>query len=74
MNSNTQDRPGIIAPPPLIYLAGFGIGLLLYRLLPLALLPEGLARILGWSLHCSFGARCAIAAGAGPGRHLGRSL
>jgi hypothetical protein len=39
MNSNTQDKPGIIAPPPLIYLAGFGMGLLLHRLLPLALLP-----------------------------------
>jgi protein-S-isoprenylcysteine O-methyltransferase Ste14 len=50
MNSNTQDKPGIIAPPPLIYLAGFGMGLLLHRLLPLALLPEELARILGWSL------------------------
>jgi protein-S-isoprenylcysteine O-methyltransferase Ste14 len=50
VNSNTQDKAGIIAPPPLIYLAGFGMGLLLHRLLPMALLPEGLARILGWSL------------------------
>ena len=50
MNSNIQDKPGIIAPPPLIYLAGLGMGLLLHRLLPLALLPEELTRILGWSL------------------------
>jgi protein-S-isoprenylcysteine O-methyltransferase Ste14 len=48
--SPNQDRPSIIAPPPLIYLAGFGVGLLLDLVFPLPLLPEGLARILGWLL------------------------
>ncbi len=45
-----QDRPGIIAPPPLIYLAGFGVGLLVDLAFSLPLLPERLARILGWLL------------------------
>lgn len=35
MSTNTQDNPGVIAPPPLIYLGGLALGLLLHRLLPL---------------------------------------
>ena len=41
-----QDAPGVIAPPPLIYLAGLGIGFGLDALLPSASFPEWLA----WSL------------------------
>jgi protein-S-isoprenylcysteine O-methyltransferase Ste14 len=33
------DTPGVVAPPPLIYLAGLGIGFVLEALLPSASLP-----------------------------------
>ena len=39
----TQDTPGVIALPPLIYLAGFCIGVVLELLLPSASLPTWLA-------------------------------
>lgn len=44
------DRPGIIAPPPLIYLLPFGTGLWLQGRLPLPLELGGLAPWLGWML------------------------
>ena len=44
--SAKRDAPGVIAPPPLIYLAGLGIGFGLDALLPSASLPGWLA----WSL------------------------
>jgi protein-S-isoprenylcysteine O-methyltransferase Ste14 len=44
--SPKRDAPGVIAPPPLIYLAGLGIGFGLDALLPSASLPGSLA----WSL------------------------
>ncbi len=40
MTENTQDNPGVIAPPPFIYLGGLALGLLLHRLLPLKYLPR----------------------------------
>jgi protein-S-isoprenylcysteine O-methyltransferase Ste14 len=40
MNANTLDNPGVIAPPPLIYMGGLAIGLLLHRLIPLKNLPH----------------------------------
>lgn len=40
MNANTQDNPGVIAPPPLIYMGGLALGLLLHRLVPLKYLPR----------------------------------
>ncbi len=39
MNANTQDNPGVIAPPPLIYMGGLALGLILQRLIPLEYLP-----------------------------------
>ncbi len=42
-----QDTPGVIAPPPLIYLAGLVIGLGLGHLAPTPILPHGLAYGLG---------------------------
>jgi len=42
-----RDAPGVIAPPPLIYLAGLGIGFGLDALLPSASLPETLGTVLG---------------------------
>jgi protein-S-isoprenylcysteine O-methyltransferase Ste14 len=45
-----RDAPGVIAPPPLIFLAGLGIGFGLDALLPSASLPETLGTVLGWLL------------------------
>ncbi|MBC7811135.1 MAG: isoprenylcysteine carboxylmethyltransferase family protein [Burkholderiales bacterium] len=40
--TNNRDNPGVIAPPPLIFLAGTVLGLLLHWLLPLRLIPDAL--------------------------------
>jgi protein-S-isoprenylcysteine O-methyltransferase Ste14 len=45
-----QDKAGVVAPPPLIYLAALVTGLLLNRRLPSAFLPRTIARLLGWPL------------------------
>jgi protein-S-isoprenylcysteine O-methyltransferase Ste14 len=45
-----RDRPGVIAPPPVIYLAGLGLGFLLEALLPSASLPNALSIPLGIAL------------------------
>jgi len=50
MPDDEQDKPGIVAPPPLIYLGALIFGLLLNRRLPIGFLPRGIARGLGWSL------------------------
>jgi protein-S-isoprenylcysteine O-methyltransferase Ste14 len=50
MPGDEQDKPGIVAPPPLIYLGALIFGLLLNRRLPIGFLPRGIARVLGWSL------------------------
>jgi protein-S-isoprenylcysteine O-methyltransferase Ste14 len=42
-----NDAPGVIAPPPLIYLAGLAIGFGLDAILPSASLPSSLALPLG---------------------------
>jgi len=46
----TPDNPGVIAPPPLIYASALAIGLLANRLYPIAFVPRGLSRVLGWPL------------------------
>ncbi len=48
-----RDAPGVIAPPPLIYLAGLGIGFGLDALLPSASLPDALGTALGCLLLAS---------------------
>ena len=48
MKDNLPDRPGVIAPPPLIYLLPFGAGLWLQHRLPLEL--GEWAPWLGWPL------------------------
>ena len=45
MADNTQDNPGVIAPPPLIYLGALVIGLLLHARFPLRFLPRGWTRL-----------------------------
>ncbi len=42
MNDASRDIPGVIAPPPLIYLAGLALGLVAGRLWPLRLVPNPL--------------------------------
>ena len=42
-----QETSGVIAPPPLIYLAGLVTGLLLSAAAPIPFLPRGLAHALG---------------------------
>jgi protein-S-isoprenylcysteine O-methyltransferase Ste14 len=43
-----SENPGVIAPPPLIFAAGLGAGLLLNRLRPTPFLPRPHSRLLGW--------------------------
>jgi len=48
MATQTGDKPGVIAPPPLIYLGFLMVGLGLNRVAPLPIHPA--ARILGGAL------------------------
>jgi len=51
--SSPPAHPGVRFPPPLLFLLGFAVGLLLHRLWPLALLPGGPSRaslIAAWGL------------------------
>jgi protein-S-isoprenylcysteine O-methyltransferase Ste14 len=50
MPGDEQDKAGIIAPPPLIYLRALIFGLLLSRRFPIPFLPRRMARGLGWPL------------------------
>ena len=47
MRDNTPDTPGVIAPPPFIYLCTLTIGLLLSVVFPVAFLPNELRLVLG---------------------------
>ena len=48
--ADDQDNPGILVPPPLIYLLPLLVGLLLDRRSHVPFLPRTAARSLGWSL------------------------
>jgi protein-S-isoprenylcysteine O-methyltransferase Ste14 len=50
MPSDEQDKAGVLAPPPLIYLGTLIFGLLLGRRLPVGFLPRKMARGLGLPL------------------------
>ena len=50
MPGDEQDKAGVVAPPPLIYLGALVLGLLLHRRFPVAFLPHGVTRGLGWPL------------------------
>ena len=50
MPSDDQDKAGVVAPPPVIYLGALVFGLLLNRRFPIAFLPCKIARSLGWPL------------------------
>jgi protein-S-isoprenylcysteine O-methyltransferase Ste14 len=45
-----RDISGVIAPPPLVFLAGLGVGFALEALLPGSSVPDALAWILGGAL------------------------
>src|SRR5687767_6947226 len=50
MPSDEQDKAGVVAPPPLIYLGALIFGLLLGKRFPMRFLPRRMARGLGWPL------------------------
>jgi protein-S-isoprenylcysteine O-methyltransferase Ste14 len=50
MPGDEQDKAGVAAPPPLIYLGLLVFGLLLGRRFPIPFLPRRIARSLGWPL------------------------
>ena len=50
MPSDEQDKAGIVAPPPLVYLGTLGFGLLLNRKFPITFLPRRISRGFGWPL------------------------
>ncbi len=47
MTGSTQDNPGVVAPPPLIYAGALAIGLIVHRFFPVKFLPGAGARLLG---------------------------
>jgi protein-S-isoprenylcysteine O-methyltransferase Ste14 len=49
-SDDAQDKAGVVAPPPLIYLGALVFGLLLGRRFPIGFLPRGMARGFGWPL------------------------
>jgi protein-S-isoprenylcysteine O-methyltransferase Ste14 len=50
MPGDEQDKAGVVAPPPLIYLGALLFGLLLNGRFPIVFLPHRIARGLGWLL------------------------
>jgi protein-S-isoprenylcysteine O-methyltransferase Ste14 len=50
MPSDDQDKAGVVAPPPVVYLGALVFGLVLNRRFPIAFLPRRIARNLGWLL------------------------
>ncbi len=50
MPNDDQDKAGVVAPPPVIYLGALVFGLLLSRRFPIAFLPRRISHILGWPL------------------------
>ncbi len=48
--TDERDNPGVVAPPPLIYLGPLVLGLLLNGRFPMPFLPREYRRVLGWPL------------------------
>lgn len=49
MDREIPDRPGVAAPPPLIYAGGFALSYLIENFLPTSLFPETMSAFVGWS-------------------------
>lgn len=67
-----RDAAGVIAPPPLIYLAALVIGVALHYLVPTRFIPRGLAHGLGAALMLI--AVCLFFWGLRAMRHAGTSV
>jgi protein-S-isoprenylcysteine O-methyltransferase Ste14 len=50
VTDDERDNAGVVAPPPLIYLAPLILGLVLNRRVPAPFLPQAATRTLGWPL------------------------
>lgn len=50
MDDEKPDNPGVITPPPLIYLAALAAGLLVNSIYPVRSLPRGVSRVTGLPL------------------------
>lgn len=50
LNANSNATPGVIALPPLIYLAGLASGIALEFVYPLPLIESPLSHFIGWPL------------------------
>ena len=50
MSDEQRDIPGVVAPPPLIYVVALAAGLLANRRYRILFLPRPVARALGWPL------------------------
>jgi len=50
MSEEERDNPGVVAPPPLIYVSALAFGLLVNSIYPIGLLPRGLPRTTGLPL------------------------
>lgn len=55
MSGSTQDNPGVIAPPPLIYAGALAIGLVVHGFFPVKFFPGAAARLLGRVCMCISG-------------------
>lgn len=49
MQEEASDKPGVAAPPPLVYAGGFALGYLIEKYVPSAFFPEIIAACVGWS-------------------------
>ena len=65
MPNDEQDKAGVVAPPPLIYMGALLFGLLLGRRFPMRFLPRTMARGLGWPL-LGGGGCCSLAGSSRP--------
>jgi protein-S-isoprenylcysteine O-methyltransferase Ste14 len=50
VNDTDRDNSGIVFPPPLAYVIGFGVGYGLHRIMPIRLAASGAWRAPGWTL------------------------
>jgi hypothetical protein len=69
-----QDKAGIVAPPPLIYLGALIFGLLVGRRFPMSFLPRGVARPRMDTARRRGAAPGLVRKGHAPSRHVDQPL